>query len=285
MHYQKLSSSVLLFLLLTISAAVSACTLFTASGPDYVQGGGTLAAKNRDWLPGRQTLKLVTPPQGHRYLGLFTGSKATFNAAGVNDQGLFVAMSTAGSIPKEERRPHGLFRNGENLRGNEYLLRYAGSVLEALAHPEVFQEAVNYLLADKTMAVIVEVFPDGHQVFRLVTDGTLSHTNHYVTATGAEYNRKIGESSRTRYERIQQLLKEAPKPMKLADFISFAGDRHDGKNNSIYRLGLSDKATRTVASFAVYLPSTGSPTVYVRYQPNGAHSRTEKVLGPEVYTF
>ena len=37
--------------------------------------------------------------------------------------------------------------------------------------------------------------------------------------------------------------------------------------------------------FAVYLPPTGSPTVYVRYQPDGAHSRAEKVFGPEIYTF
>jgi hypothetical protein len=195
--------------------------LYGATGSTYVQGGGTLVSKNRDWSPMPQTIKYVAPSHGYRYLGLFAGQKYKFNAAGVNEKGLYVAMSTAGSVPKAERR---------QIKPIEVLMVYGATniccgmpltFLEALSHTEIFKEPVNYILADNHMVACVEVYPDGTHSVRLTTNGTLSHTNHYVTAEGAPFNKKIGLSSQTRYNRINTLLGTTTHPLTLSDFIAF----------------------------------------------------------------
>ena len=37
-------------LTLALPALSQACTLYGATGPTFVQGGGTLVSKNRDWI-------------------------------------------------------------------------------------------------------------------------------------------------------------------------------------------------------------------------------------------
>jgi hypothetical protein len=281
--HKKLITAVSI-LTLSLPALSQACTLYGATGSTYVQGGGTLVSKNRDWSPMPQTIKYVAPSQGYRYLGLFAGQNYKFNAAGVNEKGLYVAMSTAGSIPKAERRKIKAYKSPEGLRGNEYLLRHAANVLEALSHTEIFKEPVNYILADNHMVAFVEVYPDGTHSVRLTTSGTLSHTNHYVTAEGAPFNKKIGLSSQTRYNRINTLLGTAKHPLTLSDFIAFGKDQNAGPDNSIFRTGSKPEGTQTLANFSVYLPPEGSPTVYVNYRTEAGQTNRE-TFGPKVFTF
>lgn len=282
MHKKLLAA--ISILTLSLPSLSLACTLYGATGSTYVEGGGTLVSKNRDWSPSSQTLKYVAPAQGYRYLGLFAGPDYKFNAAGVNEKGLFVAMSTAGSIPKTERRQIKAYKSPEGLRGNEYLLRHTANVLEALSHTEIFKEPVNYILADSHMVAFVEVFPDGTHSVRLTTSGTLSHTNHYVTAEGAPFNKKIGLSSQTRYNRINTLLGTTTHPLTLADFITFGKDQDAGPDNSIFRTGSKPEGTQTQANFSVYLPREGSPTVYVNYRIEAGENNRE-TFGPKVYSF
>ena len=70
---------------------VLACTLFAAVGPERVQGGGTLIAKNRDWRPQPQELRLVTKGT-YRYYGIFAGDEGKRKQlkGGVNEKGLAV---------------------------------------------------------------------------------------------------------------------------------------------------------------------------------------------------
>jgi hypothetical protein len=72
---QKKIIAALSIFTLTLPAFSQACTLYGATGSTYVQGGGTLVSKNRDWSPMPQTIKYVAPSQGYRYLGLFAGQK------------------------------------------------------------------------------------------------------------------------------------------------------------------------------------------------------------------
>ena len=262
-----------------------ACTLFGATGDDFVQDGGTLVCKVRDEIPSHQTLKYVAPADGYRYLGLYAGASAKFNVSGVNEKGLFVGLSTAGSFPKEIRKAAPVFRSEEGLRGNEYLLRYATSVDDALTHTEVFKEPVNYILADNKTVAFVEVFPDGKYAVKKINNGTLAHTNHYVTEEGLPFNKTIGASSATRYDRINYLLDNTSKPLTMANFIAFTNDRHDGLTKSIWRLGVKPDGVQSLACFIVHIPKTGSPEVYVKFRAEPQDHGHEETYGPKVYTF
>lgn len=255
--------------LMQITVPASACTLFAANGTKFVAGGGTLVAKNRDWRPAKQMARLVTPTNGNKYYGLFAGKDYKFNAAGINEKGLMVAMSTAGSIPKKERLSYKRFKSQEGLRTNEYLLRYYNSVDEVLKTKEpLWQEPVNFILADKKMIAYVEVGPQGKIAVRKVKNGTAYHTNHYVEKAMLPYNQKIGKSSATRYERIKMLMTEQKLPFTLERFVEISQDKNAGANNSIYRVGNKPNSSQTLANFIAYIPPKGYPQLWLKYRKN-----------------
>jgi hypothetical protein len=266
----------------TFEIQASACTLFAATGKKFVEGGGTIVAKNRDWYPGHQELKVIHPPKGNAYYGLFGGEKANFNAAGVNEKGLFVAMSTAGSIPSKERRAYTRFKSPEGLRTNEYLLRYYSSVDEVINTTEkIFVEPVNYIIADKTKVAYIEVGPNGKKAIRVQPAGILYHTNHYVEPTMLDLNKTIGLSSFTRFCRVGALLSEHQGKFNMDDFYTISQYKNDGPTRSIYRMGSKPDGEATVANFIVYLPPKGSPTVFVKYRAEATQQGQEKVTGKE----
>lgn len=252
---------------LQITVPASACTLFAANGTKFVAGGGTLVAKNRDWRPAKQMARLVLPPSGNKYYGLFAGKNYKFNAAGINDKGLMVAMSTAGSIPQKERLSYKRFKSAEGLRTNEYLLRYYNSVEDVLKTKEpVWQEPVNFILADKKMVAYVEVGPQGKLAVKKVKNGTLYHTNHYIEQAMLPYNQKIGKSSAVRYERIKELMTKQQSPFTLERFVEISQDKNAGANNSIYRVGSKPNSSQTLANFIVYIPPRGYPQLWLKYR-------------------
>ena len=266
----------------SLKITASACTLFAATGDNFVQGGGTLVAKNRDWYPGHQELKVVHPPHGYAYYGLFSGKSATFNAAGVNEKGLFVAMSTASSIPQKERRSYPVFKSTEGLRTNEYLLRYYASVDEVLAAQAIWSEPVNFIVADSKKVAYIEVAPgNAERGIRVETKGILFHTNHYVEDNTLEFNKKIGPSSSIRYDRVKDLLTNHDGKFTLPDFVTISQDQNDGPDHSLYRLGSKPTGVSTVANFIVYLPPVGSPLIYVKYRAEANEQGQEMVTGVE----
>ena len=282
---KKKFSLLLSILCCTIQLQASACTLFAATGNSFVEGSGTLVAKNRDWYPSHQELKVIHPAHGYTYYGLFSGKSASFNAAGVNEKGLFVAMSTASSIPSKERRAYPVFKSTEGLRANEYMLRYFASVDEVLANKDVWSEPVNFIVADNTKVAYIEVAPNNAQrAVRVQTNGVLYHTNHYVEPETVDFNKKIGPSSTVRYARVEELLTNHEGKFTLDDFINISQDQHDGLNHSLYRMGSKPEGVSTVANFIVYLPPTGSPLVYVKYRAEADQQGQEKITGKEQLT-
>lgn len=259
----------LLWLATTLSLCIpcsQACTVFAATGAAFVKNGGTLVSKVRDERPGTSTVKTVNPPKGYSYTGLFTGLKEHLNM-GINEKGLFVARTTAGSVDKDVKSRIEPFNGPDGLKGPEYLVRNCASVDEALQHKEVFnKEPINYILADAKKIAFVEVLPDGKFVVVEKDKGVLSHTNHYITKDSFEFNHVSGISSQVRLNRIQQLLSETKKPFQLKDFISFTEDAHDGVNNSIFRP--NGKNFRTLATMSVYIPENGEPEMYLKWLEN-----------------
>jgi isopenicillin-N N-acyltransferase-like protein len=93
------------------------------------------------------------------------------------------------------------------------------------------------LLADRSRIAYVEVAPEGKYSIKVIDDGILFHTNHYLDLPFAN-QRKPGKSSETRLSRIQHLLRAQDNtPFTMAAFILFSKDQHDGPDDSIWRTG------------------------------------------------
>jgi len=278
-----------LSLYLTLSPLTAqACTLYAAAGKDYVAGGGTLVAKNRDFRPlGDQALELVKPTAGLRYYKLtgVVSNHARIAVCGINEKGLYVGNSAASNLDKDLRAAIKGFRSAENLSATEYLLRYCSTVDEALAHKEVFRGAQNLILADRNKIAFVELLPNNTHAVRTEQKGFLYHTNHYVTPEGLPFNEKVGQSSFRRYFRIGQLLAQTVKPMTIQDFIGFSEDRHFDSTTSIYRTGKGPRSEQTLAVFIAHIPKKGSPEIYVKYRVHPDEQGKEKIIGPEKYNF
>ena len=246
MSLAKFSLTAFAGLMLLTAQPSFACTLFGAAGEGVVEGGGTILAKTRDEHPGRQFFDIVRSSDGYAYMGLFTGRKGHFNM-GVNEKGLVVARSASGGIPKEKRLTYARFEK-EGLRAPEWIARHYATVDEVLAHPEIFKEPVNYILADKTKVVVVEVMPGGKTTVRVTEKGTAAHTNHFIEPQSKALNEKVGQSSRIRLERICSLLSEKEKPFTTDIFIAMTRDRNAGPVNSIWRTGTKPEGFQTLAA-------------------------------------
>jgi isopenicillin-N N-acyltransferase-like protein len=243
--------------LVLLSVPASACTLWGAAG-DAVAGGGTLLAKNRDWRPDHtQSIRLLTPKDGFRYLGLFADDGAEPGIkAGVNEAGLAIVSASASSIPKKVRNAQA------DARGvMSKILRQYGSVADVIADAEVlFKPArANFLmLADHYQILQVEIGLDGQYSLNTQSNGVLAHTNHYLSPELAHCNQLQGESSHLRLARVSSLL-AVDKKWRLDDFAAISRDQHDGADNSLWRHGKE----YTLASWQIALPVQSVPTLSV----------------------
>ena len=239
---------------------VEACTLWAVNGTG-VEGGGSLIVKNRDWLPDhRQDVKLISPSEGYRYIGLFTIDGVHKGVkAGINEKGLVVVSATAGSIPTKERQvmayTHAL---------TSRLLKECSSVDEAIAKTNLFVGPQILMIADKQKVATIEIGPEGNYSVMVKENGTIFHTNHYIAESMLEFNRISGPSSQTRYARIGELLNTASQTYDLDTFITFSNDQNDGPDNSIFRTGSTPYKTRTMAVWAVSIPQNKSPELYIK---------------------
>lgn len=241
------------------AAQAPACTLWSASGDSA--GSGTILAKNRDFSPDSHgRLVLVRPQEGLAYLGFYAMVKERERlVAGVNEAGLAIISATAGSLPRAERdvpsRVKSLLAR---------VLANTKSVDEALAHMGWFSghAPVMYMLSDAAKTAWVEVGLDGKVAWREAAQGTLTHTNHYISSELAPMNVKVGPSSQARLQRIQELL-AGQQSFTLEDFEKFGNDRSDGPDNSLFRTGSRPKSTRTMARFLVRTKPEQPPQVWV----------------------
>lgn len=260
-------------ILLTINLLIGtqwsyACTCWAVAG-EYVEGGGTLIAKNRDYLPQKNEIRLTIPETGYIYLGLYPikdqGEQGI--VAGINEKGLAVVSMTADSIPSSRRHV------GKNIIS--HILSSYVSVDEAIKDENIFSKTHPsfYMMADNTRIALVEIGPDGTFSIRNTDNGILFHTNHYTDEKFLVFNEKISKSSQIRLNRIGELLKSHPSYFTIEDFIIFSEDRINGPNNSIWRTGDSHVKKRTLASWIISIPKTGSSEIYVKIANPGEPER------------
>ncbi len=255
-------------LLLFSAGAAIACTLWGGAGCADQTGNVTIIAKNRDWKPNHtQILRIVRPADGYEYLGLYaTGDDEPGLKAGINRKGLVIQSASASSIPRKERK---------RIQGKRGLMKRIlstyGSVDEVVNDQNIFSEARPsfLMIADQKSIVSVEIGLNGQYALTRQDNGNISHTNHYLSPDLLMDNRKIGESSRKRMEKIQDVLARGPSSFSLADYIRISEDQSDGPKNSIMRTGAYPGDERTLATWIAVIPRNGSPLVYIKLRNPG----------------
>lgn len=257
-----------------LAGTASACTLFAATGSEWVKGGGTLITKNRDWRPEWQDMRVVTNAK-YQYYGMFAGSQnKRFLRGGVNEKGLAAFSASASTIPKKVRSQ--MPRAKKSIL--KVMLGECASVDEALSHTELFLGPRYILLGDAHKIAYVEIAPDGKYSVRVSELGDLAHTNHYLQPDLLWANRKIGISSQTRYNRITELLNNGKQPYGLDDFIAFSQDQHDGLDNSIWRRGSRPDRAQSLGTMSVLLQEGKSPQIYVKIRQAPDEKDKEKII-------
>lgn len=259
--------------LLASTATAPACTLWAAAG-ERTASGGTIIAKNRDWTPEADEVRLAGFRNGRRFLGLFPvrDGRRPSAVAGISEKGLVFVTATAGSVPQTEREKGGAGLTGKVL--SEFTS--VGEVLENRAlfsrtHPSI------YLIADRRRIAWIEVAPGGRVAVRATDSGSLCHTNHYLDDELRSSNTRIGRSSAGRLDRIQQLLETGPPRLTPEDFIAFSRDIHAGPDDSIWRTGGKAGRERTLATWIVSLPKDAPPEIFIRLANPGESERTMRI--------
>lgn len=249
---------------------VFGCTLFGAQG-SRVQDGGAILVKNRDWRPEYQEMRLVQGTS-YRFYGLYGGTKDGMALkGGVNEKGLAVFSASASVIPAVQRTAMG---------------KKTGCIKRMLGTYATVEEAVNktaawggpkfFVLADATELAYVEVGQNNQIVVQRQKNGTLAHTNFYLSPKFQQLNLKKGISARHRYARIEDLLASQHTPYQLDDLLAYSQDRSDGPDNSIWRVGSRSQGPQTIATFGVWLHTHAKPDVFVkvRQQPTDTGHET-----------
>jgi len=259
--------------LLASAATAPACTLWAAAG-ERTAGGGTIIAKNRDWTPEADEVRLAVFRNGRRFLGLFPvrDGRRPSAVAGISEKGLVFVTATAGSVPQAERE-----KGGRGLAGK--VLSEFASVADVLENRAIFSRAHPsiYLIADRRRIAWIEVAPGGRVGVRTTDSGSLCHTNHYLDDELRAFNPRIGRSSAVRQDRILQLLDTGPPRLTPEDFIDFSRDIHAGPDDSIWRTGGKAGRERTLATWIVSLPKNAPPEIFIRLANPGEPERTMRM--------
>ncbi|MFH0996623.1 MAG: carcinine hydrolase/isopenicillin-N N-acyltransferase family protein [Pseudomonadota bacterium] len=177
----------------------------------------------------------------------------------MNEKGLVVVTATAGSIPSSERK-----KLEKNHRISSAIMEQCATVEEVLQHSDWFKGPLFLMISDRKTLATIEIGPRGTFAVKKTTEGTLFHTNHYLDPEMQKFNQKIGDSSATRFSRIQELLGEKKGSHALEDFAAMSRDSVAGPDKSIWRTGSTPTKTRTLATWIVHQPIQGVPRLSVR---------------------
>lgn len=249
----------IILLIILISKNTFACTMWS-----QIDSNETIIAKNRDWIPSHKNiLKLIIPKnkiEKYKYLALMVvrSNKDRTVSAGINEKGLIVVRSSSPKYKLDKSKSSG------NKVLHKILSKY-DTVDSVLNNLKILKnsKAFFYLFGDKNKTVLIEVSPLGELNIEEKTNGTFSHTNHYIVKNFLKFNKKNNLSSITRKNRINKLL-ESKNKHTFKDFIKYCENSQDGPNNSIWRKGNSKSKIRTFASWVVELPKRGSAKLYTK---------------------
>jgi hypothetical protein len=238
-----------------------ACSLWAATG-DKSKNGGTLVGQT--WDVPQETngeLRLVIPEKGFRYLGLFPLQAKTGDnvVAGINVHGLATVKASADTVAPEKQ----MKGSGDIV---ETILTSFVSVDAVLGSKNLLAKSrpVFLIVADHSKIALVQIGSGGRFTVEVTGNGLLYQMNHYTNQNLLGENERYIENSLLRLNRLQHLLANHPDPFTVDDFLLLAGDRNNGPDNSIWRIGGSPEKERTLASWVVFLPRNSPPELYFK---------------------
>lgn len=245
-----------------------ACSLWAAAG-DRIKDGGTLVGMTWDVPQGiKGELRLVIPRKGSRYLGLFPlQTKGRHNiVAGINELGLVIITSSANS--KSSRK-----RSVGSCNLVETILTSFGTVDAVMTNKGLLSKArpMFLIIADHSKIILAQIGSAGKHAVDVAGNGLFYQTNHYTHQSLLKENELFVENSTLRLNRLQNLLANHQEPFIMDVFLSVADDRANGPDNSIWRIGSSEKKERTLASWVAYLSKTSPPELYFKLSNPGAN--------------
>ena len=213
-------------------------------------------------------LRLVIPKRGSRFLGLFPlQTKDRHNiVAGINELGLVIITASANS-----KLPRKRFVGNSNLV--ETILTSFGTVDAVMANKSLFSKArpMFLIIADHSKIILAQIGSAGKHTVNVAGNVLFYHTNHYTHQNLLKENELFVENSILRLNRLQNLLASHQEAFVMDVFLSIAGDRGNGPDNSIWRIGSSEKEERTLASWVAYLSKNSPPELYFKLLNPGAN--------------
>lgn len=243
------------------ASAAFACTSWAVVG-QASSGGGTVIAKNRDEQSQQITdIRVIRPDQGYRYLSMNAEDRQTPDSkGGINEKGLVLFTLAPPTKALENYRgrlpPH---------HGNAWVLSQYQSVqeaLDALKQGVWASNPVFMLLADSRQVAYIEFGKDGQYSISSTSNGSLAHTNHYLSADLASLNPDpLKGSSLPRLQKAQAQL-AGKSSVSFDDIVQFTHDP------VVWRLSPSKKI-RTLASMVVEDLPSGQVSIWLRLANEG----------------
>jgi isopenicillin-N N-acyltransferase like protein len=271
LHVLRKKLAVIIVCLFALSAQgpyVFACSLWAVTGDRSIDGG-TLVGMT--WDVSRETkgeLRFVIPQKGFRYLGLFPlESKISARiVAGINEHGLATITATTDTVAPKKK-----LTGGGNLV--ETILTSFASVDAVFANKARFTRSspLFLIIADQSKVALVQIGSGDNFTVEVTSNGLFYQTNHYTHQNLLKENERYIENSLLRLNRLQYLLANHPDRFTIDDFVTLAGDKNNGPDNSIWRIGSSLKKERTLASWVVFLPKNSSPELYFKLVNPGSN--------------
>lgn len=238
------------------------CSSLLARGPATLDGK-TYLVKNRDMVSQVEHVVLNRKYRdGRKITEVNMAGTVTYPGNGLNSCGL--AVATSGVWSKKMHFDLNRIGSSHSLINSHLILEKCQSVEEAIRYLMVEKRmtGMNFILADRQIAVAVEVTPD-HIYVDDTNPDLIVRTNHYLTPQISELNRLPQEYSSTyrRYSRATKYLSERYGSIRFQDMLALAADHKNGFQDSLCRHSLTTGESTTVYSSLIVLEDQQAFTV------------------------
>ncbi|MEO8933746.1 MAG: C45 family peptidase [Xanthomarina sp.] len=229
------------------------CSSFAAWG-DKTEDGQLLIGRNFDFYAGDdfaedKIIAFVKPTKGYNFMSV-TWAGMLGVVSGMNDQGLTVTINAGKSdIPWVAKTPISIL--------TREILQYASNIEEAIEiakKRQVFvSESILVGSAKDNKAITIEVSPKNFGVYEVGNSNQLICSNHFQSDAYAKDEKnskhKVESHSQYRFERMEELLNEAP---KLTPELAVAILRNkEGLNNKTIGYGNEKALNQLLAHHGV----------------------------------
>lgn len=238
--------------------SIVGCTSFAIKG-DRTYNSELLLGRNFDFYVGDEFAKdkllvFINPSKGYKFTS-YSWAGFTGVASGMNEQGLTVTINASKSdLPTGSKTPISILARE--------ILQYAKNIDEAIAIAKKRHTFVSETLmigsANDNKTILIEKSPTKLGVFEMKGDELIC-SNHYQSSTFSKDSINIqniqNSDSKSRYDRVKELLSEAPKPLAPFDVAKILRDQK-GEHGDTLGMGNPRAINQLLAHHSVVMQPT-----------------------------